>query len=898
MRSIAGLIVCTLLLGLCAQAQRSHYSSIKGTVIDSTSRQPLEAATVSVFYASDSSLVNYSITNKKGEFFIAEIPQEKPCRLMISYNSLGTYFEDFIIPANTKELTIKTIRLRKSYTEMEEVLVMAQRPPVIIKKDTVEFNAGSFKTQVNGVVEDLLKQLPGVEVDADGNITINGKKVSKITVDGKDFFGSDFKITTKNLPKDIIDKIQIVDNKSREAMFNKTTTGNEDKAINLTLKKDKNKGLFGRINAGYGTDKRYESSANINSFNQTRQLSFIGYANNTNRISSSGDGSIGKPVSSFAGAGSGIAENKAAGINFSNEFNKKLRLTGSYFYNKGYVTNTVQSRRQNIFPDTTFFYNSSSQSANDNDAHRLNLNIDYKPDTLTNLYINGSFNATQTRPVTNNQAESKSVAGALINATSNRFATNADNQDARFELFFGRRLNQQGRSFTLNMNYGYNKLSSLDNNTGESFFYRTDGSQVVDSLNQRSSSSGNNKNIALSASFTEPIATGFNMMLRYNYNNSNGGSDKITDRYNPSTGQFEPDTLYTNSFRNKTLSHTPNLSFIYTNNRVNATLGAGVQWLQQDNVSAEEKNSLKQNYTNLFPAATINYRLSKTSNINLTYNGRSQQPTLQQLQPVPDNSNTLYLTLGNPDLKPSFFHNVNIDVQQYSSKSFFNGGLGFATVKNQIMYETWLDSVQISRPINTNGNYNLSYTLNYSRSWRKKNWTFRFIVGSTGFYNRSVSYTNKIENITNTYTLSQRTALSYTLKDLLTVMPTFIVRFNDTRYSIEQSEAARYMTKTFTLNLFLNWPKRLILENNLQYNYNSRTAPGFPKGVSLWNMAANYQLGKKRLLTVRVAAYDLLKQNTSVNRITTPTYIEDSQVQVLQQYFLVSLIYNLKSLGR
>lgn len=900
MRSIAGLIVFTLFLFTHLQAQRTRYASLKGTVIDSSNRQPVEAATVTVFLIADSSLITYAITNKKGEFLVKEIPQAKPCRVMVSYSGLNTYTQDFVISPETKELIINTIPLRKTYAEMDEVIVSAQRPPVMIKKDTLEFNAGSFKTPVNGVVEDLLKQLPGVEVDAEGNITINGKKVSKITVDGKDFFGSDFKITSKNLPRDIIDKVQIVDYKTREAQFNKTTTGNEDKAINLTLKKDKKKGLFGRASAGYGSDKRYESGASLNYFNGPLQLNFIGYANNTNRMSfSGGDFSMGKPTSSFGGGGSGITETKAGGLNFSNEFSKKLRVNGSYFYNNSHMTNSIKARRQNILPDTTFFYNSATRSANDNSGHRLHLNIDYKPDSMTDLYVNAFLNTSAATSATGNDAISTNTKGETINTATNLFTGQSDDNNTGIEVFFGRRLNKQGRGFTLNMNYNYNNREAFDTNKGYTVFYKPDGSSREDTLDQRSNTTGYNNLLNLSASWSEPLAKTLSMVLRYSYTSGDGHSDKITNRFNPLTGQYdEVDTVFSNAFRNRHLAHSPNLSLAWNTEKLNATIGAGVQWLEQENVSAQEKNSLEQHYTNIFPSANVGYRFSKTGNISLNYNGRSQQPSMDQLQPVPDNSNTLYIRLGNPDLKPSFFHNVNINLQQYNSKTYWNAGLGFGSVSNQIVYETWFDSVQVSRPINSNGNYNLSYNINFSRSWKKKDWSLRLTMGNNGYFNKNVSFSNKIENITKTYSLSQRIGLTYTFRELITLMPTLIIRYNDSRYSIEQAQQAENITKAVTMNVFLNWPKRLILENNLQYNYNSRTAPGFPKGVTMWNMAVNYQLFKDRQSLLRLSIYDLLKQNTSIYRSITPTYIEDTQVQVLQQYFLMSFIYNLKQFGK
>ena len=205
-------VTCFLLSVIFAQAQKQQYGTIKGTVIDSTGRQPLEAASISVFERSDSSVVGYSVTNRKGEFFLRDIPAEKDLYILISYNGLKTIRKNFRLARDVKELVLENFLMVKSYTELDEILVVAEKPPVVIRNDTVEFNAGSFKTAPNSVVEDLLKQLTGVEVDKDGNITVNGKKVTKVTVDGKEFFAGDPKIATRNLPKDIVDKIQVADN--------------------------------------------------------------------------------------------------------------------------------------------------------------------------------------------------------------------------------------------------------------------------------------------------------------------------------------------------------------------------------------------------------------------------------------------------------------------------------------------------------------------------------------------------------------------------------------------------------------------------------------------------------------------------------------------------------------
>jgi hypothetical protein len=310
-----------------ASAQRRPAGVIRGAVTDSTSGIALESATISVFEVKDSTLLNYTLSDMSGKFQLRSVPVQILYKIIISYNGYRTVAKLFRLDSMQRELKFDTFRLAKSYIELDEVIVTAEKPPVIFKKDTIEFNAGSFNTKTNAVVEDLLKQLPGIEVDKDGNITINGKAVSKITVDGKEFFGNDPLMATRNLPKDIVDKIQVTDNKTKEAIFNKTTDGTEDKAINITLKKDKKSGWFGRASGGYGSKQRYEATANVNYFNGKNQLSFIGNMNNTNRVNSGGRNNN----RGNGNNGPGITESGSAGLNFSTEAGKKIKLNGSYF---------------------------------------------------------------------------------------------------------------------------------------------------------------------------------------------------------------------------------------------------------------------------------------------------------------------------------------------------------------------------------------------------------------------------------------------------------------------------------------------------------------------------------------------------------------------------------------
>jgi hypothetical protein len=902
MRWSAGIIVCFLLLtSTCVQAQRTHYGTIKGTVIDSLSRRTLESTSVAIFLSKDSSLVNYAITTRKGDFTIPDVPVNTKCSIVVTCKGYDEFSMAVILPADTKEFRLDTILLVKAFNELKAVTVTAFRPPVTVKPDTLEFNVSSFKTMPNAMVEDLLKQLPGVDVDKDGNVTINGKKVSKIMVEGREFFGGDPKIALKNLPKDIIDKLQVVDNKSREQRFNKTSDGNEDLAINLTLRKEVQKGWFGRISAGYGTNERYEGAGMVNFFNGAKQFSLIGNASNTNRGSvSGGEFNISNSRSTLDGGGGGLTRAASGGLNFSDNIGRQIKLNGSYFYNNSHTDNFSKVQRENRLPDSTFFYIADNNSINDYGNHRLSLNASYSIDTLTEMNINTNVNTNTSDLVNYKNGVSTRTNGARINTSENNYTTKGDGKNISTEFFFSRRFRKQGRGFTVGLNYNYNDQSSVSDNLGQNDFYKNGVVDSIDLVNQRSNQKNNGKVISVTSSWSEPLTRHLNAIVRYNYTRNLNYSDKITNRYNAITDKYDlEDTAFTNAFRNINETHTPDISLSFNKDKYRAAIGSGVQFLKQDNLTITTGDLLQQYYVNITPSANLGYNFSKTGNLSIFYNGRNQQPSIQQLQPVPDNSNPLYVNLGNPDLLPSFYHNINLQVRESRGNSYWFTGLTYNTTQNQIVYQTWFDDVgkQFSQPVNINGNFGMSGNLQFSQTFKKRDVMLRMNLGTNGYYNRNNTFNNKVSVTSNSISVSQSIGLNFTYKQLLSVMPSFNIRYNKTKYSSEALQDVAMNTKTFSVSAFWNSPKWLILENNLQYTYNSQIAPGFNKSVTMWSAAVNYLMFKNQQGILRLAVYDILRQNVGVSRSITQSWTEDRQTQVLQQYFLLSFIYNLRKFG-
>lgn len=900
MRWSAGIIVCLLFACTCLQAQRTRYGLIKGTVMDSLTHRPLEAATVSVLLTSDSSLVNYALTTRRGEFTTTNIPLNVSCSLVVSHSGYKDFTQSFTLLPDKREWKLDTIYLEKVFNELQAVTITAQRPPVSVRQDTLEFNVSSFKTMPNSMVEDLLKLLPGVELDRNGNITINGKKVTKVLVDGREFFGGDPKIAIKNLPKDVIEKLQVMDNKTREARFNKTTTGNEDLAINLTLRKDVQKGWFGRASAGYGSNERYEAGAMLNFFSRSKQINFIGSANNTNRGGISGDDFSISGRSTLDGGGGGLARTKAGGLNFSDNLGKQIKLNSSYFYTSSHNDYFSRLQRRNILPDTSFFYNADNNNAGNYTNHRLSLNAQYTIDSLTELHLNANVSLTRGNTVTNNEAVSTGLEGQLINTSKNSVSSVSDGKNITTELFFSRRFRKQGRGFTLGVNYNLNDQLSKNENTGANVFYKNGVLDSRDSVDQQSFIKNPGNVIAVVATYSEPVAKNLTALVRYNYNRNLNWSHKITNRFNNATGKYDiEDSAFTNVFRNLNEAHLPDLSMVYHNDKFRASAGSGIQFLMQDNYSVTTNTLLHQYYITITPSANVGYNFSKTGNINIYYNGQSQQPSIQQLQPVPDNSIPLYVQLGNPDLKPAFFHNINLQVRKSNGSTYWFTSLNFNTTQNQIINETYFDDAgrQVSQPVNINGNYAMLGNAQYSYTWKKTDWSLHMNLGTNSHFSRNTSYINKVRTLTSSFSISESAGLNFTYKQVLSLMPAFSIRYNKTLYSSQSVPNAEFNTKAFSLTAFWNRPKWLIVENSMQYNYNSQVAPGFKKGVTMWSAALSWLLFKKQQGIVRLAVYDILKQNAGITRSITQTYIEDRQAQVLQRYFMMSFIYNFRKLN-
>ncbi|RPD43066.1 outer membrane beta-barrel protein [Chitinophaga barathri] len=890
MRIFAIVMLIVLFHGNAA-AQRMGYAPLKGIVTDSATSQPLEAATVSVFTAADSALVSYTITNRRGEFTIQNVPKARPCKIVISFKGLQNYEQEFIIPPESKELIIRTIGLPRQVTTLDEVIVSRLRPPVVVKKDTLEFSAGAFKTSVNGVVEDLLRQLPGVEVDIDGNITVNGKPVAKITVDGRDFFGTDVRLTTKNLPRDIIDKIQVVDARSNEQRFTGATPTGNSKVLNLVLKKDKKKGVFGRASVGAGTADRYEASTNLNQFDSKTQLSLIGYVNNTNN---NGGGAV--PLSALGSTTPARIRKSGIGLNAGLVATPKLKLNGSYFFNADMQRSLIETERSNILPDTAYNFRSVADNHTRTTGHSATFQLELRPDSLTELTIGGQYQHSGSRPNVLTSGANTTISGTKINESANHLFSKSVTTNFSSMLFMGRKFKKRGRIFALNLNFSNNSNNGDDYNLS-SINENLQGTAQQTVIDQYVKISGGGPTVALSVAWTEPLLPRWSLRLAYNLSMTRSISNRDAFRKDTVTGGYIlADHAFSNHFTSRFLSQSPMASVQYNGERTILEIGAGLQGNQLRSAAGGGLPDLEQRVTNFQPAAILMRRFGDAASVTLRYNGFSRQPSLQQLQPVPDITNPLYVRHGNPELKPSFTHNVSAEIQQNRGASYWSGALAYTGSTNLIVEETWLDSVQHTRPINSDGNFSLSGNLNYSASWRRGASAIRFSIGTSVFSNVNVSYSNKFENRFRILGLAPRLSMQYSFKEKITIQPSVSVAYSATRYSLPMSDKVTSTTMTGAVFAQFNWSPRLVIENTFNYQYNQRDGGGNPATAAVWNASVNYYFTRNRKWILRLAGFDLLNRNALFQNSITPVYTETTTAELLRRYYLASITWKIDNL--
>ncbi len=901
--------------------------TIKGKLIDSVGKQSLKDASITVLESKDSTLEVFGLAKPDGSFELKNISFGKML-VQITFQGYRPVNKTITFSKENAVIDLGDVAMQVQSKDLQEVIV--QTSPIVIRKDTIEYNAGSFKTKPNAVVEDLLKKLPGVEVAKDGTIKAQGETVSRVLVDGKRFFGDDPKMATKNLPPDMVDKIQVYDAQSDQSAFSGFDDGTRTKTINITTKKDRRKGLFGKAMAGGGNDGRYESSLTFNRFNGNQQLSFIGQANNVNRqafsvqdilgtLGTAGGGrggggggnfgsGVGSIISGLGGGGSsnGITTTAAAGLNFKDVIGKKTEFSGSYFYNNLAIDRDTKSLTERFQKsDSSFFTNQNTTARTKNENHRVNLNIETQIDSSNSLIIRPNFTYQNTE--SNTRTISGATRGKLSNLTNTDQTVNStgDGYNGSLDATFRHRFKTKGRTLSLNLTGGANTNHNDAKNYVKLFNYFTAKDSISDQISN-SISDGNN--ISANVSYTEPV--GKNQLIEIGYNHSYriSTADKKTLSYDAATKDYTKrvDSL-SNKFENVNYSDRASLGYRVQNAKFNlgATMGLQFATLNSDNQS--KGTSFHKTFTNLYPTANFTYNFTRSKNLRVNYNGRTNQPSVSQLQPVPDNSDITNIKYGNPDLGQEFTNSIRVF---YSSFDIFKLRNLFAlfnvsTTSNKIVSNVnqSLNGYQTTTYTNKNGAYNVNGYVNYGFQFGKQK--IRLNLTTNAAYSRDVSIihslsptVNKNDTLNYTYNTSigQTIGTGFNLKEKLDLNFSATSTFYITKNSNQANSASNtnYFTQNITIEPTYTFKGGWVLGTDLDYNYTGGLASGYNASVPLWNASLSKLLFKNQAGELKIAVYDILNQNVSVSRTVNANYVVDQQSTVLKQYFSVTFAYNLR----
>lgn len=905
------LLTIIILIGISGFAQKTN-GAVKGIVQDTAATQPVSDATISVMAAKDSSLLSYTLSSGNGSFEIKNL-EAGAYILMISHQGYETIKKPFAITTTKNTIDFGIIKMVKAYQTLDEI-VIRDESPMKIKGDTLAFNADAFKTKPNATVEDLLKKMPGMEVDPDGTVKAQGEAIPKIYVDGKEFFGDDPKMATKNITADMIDQVEVYDDMSELAKFNGMDDGSRTKVINLKLKKNKKKGLFGKAYAGYGTGDHYDAGIVANSFKGDTRIAVIAKTNNTNNIGFTSSDMIGIFGNSggrghsggfnFGQGGNGLTKNWSAGINYSDIWNKHFEITGSYFFNHASSDNISRSHRQTFFKDSTVLRDRQALTSNANDNHRINLKFTYTIDSMNSIIYSPTISFQQSRNYNIDTAETYATKNDITNKVNDSRSVR-DNEGNGMNwtnnLIFRHRMAKPGRTFAVSFTNS-NNTSTRNGFTNARIGKYVDGNKISDStFNQNSIQQNNHNSQSVTLSYTEPVGKDKVLEVNYNYNNSYNQSDRDVYDVNDITGKYDEENFQlTNHFQNHNKSNRLGTNFRIVKKNYNYQLGISAQRISLQSNNLSKNTIIEQTFVNLFPTASLNYKFSRSKNFRFEYRGRTNQPSVSQLQPIRDVSNPLYQTQGNPSLQQEYTNSFSANYRSFNTTTYKNffARASFSNTYNKIVnsIEQLPGGAQLTTPVNVNGAYNANAHFNIGLPIsRNRGGNINF--ATTVNYDHDVSISNKLYNYTQNLTLGERAGISYNYKEKLDVTFSGKVQYNTVQYSLQKTRNASYYTYGTSADISYVFPKDFILSTDIDYTANTGLAEGYNNNYLMWNASLAKQLFKNKKGELKLSVFDILDQNKSIDRTIADNYIEDVQNVALKRFFMLTFTYRLNRMG-
>lgn len=779
-RFSVGLVL--LLLSTFSIFAQNKVITVSGRVVESDSKEPAAQATVQLLSLPDSAYAAGIASNNQGWFTLPKVKAGKYL-LKVSYIGFLTKYVPLHLYANMTEKRVGTIALESDAVMLKEAVITAEAPQVTVKEDTLEYNSSAYRTPEGAMLEELVKKLPGAEIDDEGNVKINGKEVKKIMVDGKEFFGGDVKTGLKNLPVNMIDKLKTYDKKSDLARVTGIDDGEEETVLDLKVKKGMNQGWFGNASAAVGTEDRYGSNLMLNRFVDNSQFSLIGSANNVNDQGFSGGGGP-----RFRNS-NGLTATKMLGVNFASQ-SEKLELGGSARYNFSDRDALSTNYSERFLQNGNSYSNSNSKNRSKNTNFKADFRLEWKPDTLTNIIFrpnfsygksdshskseSGTFKSDPFNLVSNpNDFLDKSIWNTTddplddirVNASNSESSTESNSLSANASLQVNRRLNNQGRNITFRGTFSYGDNDSEQFSESLTRYFDTAAGKSDDERKQYITSPTQNYDYTAELTYNEPVAKATFLQFRYKFQYKYSESDRSTYSLLSDADKGQNwiwnygDGLPEGYESNKDMSLSKYAQYKYYNHDINAGLNIirekyrlnfGVSLQPQNTTLTYRKDDVdtivKRKVFNFAPNIDFRYRFSKVSQLRFTYRGRASQPSMENLLDIEDNSNPLNVRRGNPGLKPSFSHSMRLFYNTYNgdkqrgmmAHAFLN--MTQNSITNSTTYNQTTGGVTV-KPENINGNWNAMGMFGFNTALKDK----RFTINSFSL----VNYTNAVAYLYN-----------------------------------------------------------------------------------------------------------------------------------------------------
>lgn len=906
------LFLCFLFLHVSAQ---NNSGTIRGLLKDSAGKQVLSLATVTVFRAADTTIVTYRLSDPGGNFKIPGIPFNVSCRVLVSFSGYRTYRKTFLLTKENPQLDLGTVFLVLDAKSLEEVTVYAERPPVTVRKDTIEFNASAFKTLPSALLEDLLKKLPGLDIDPNGNILVKGKRVNKLLVDGKEFFGGDPQIATKNLPANIVDKVQVMNDKEEIERNPDIPESEIGQVVNIKLKKAIKQGWFGKAYAGAGTDNRHEVGTILNAFRDTVQVSVLGYTNNINKpgfgindiqriggfqrsgfnsISINSDGGFALDNISFGANGQGLQRSTGGGINFNDQFGKKVTLNLQYFYGQVNSEFSNLNNQQRFFKDTILTTRGTSTNESVSRNHRIGGTVKWKIDSLTTITFRPGITLTDNQNASAGSGATAENYRGKINSSRTNGRSEGDAKNYSFNLFLNKLFSKRGRSFTANAD-----LSSADNSNNNFLdgLYTTYGTGIpIDSLvNQLRQTGGHRLNSYLSIQFSEPLSKKISLRVSHTAQYLKQYNDIDFFSKNNFNGKYDDyNQDFSNGIERNGWKNTSTASLNFNLKKLQIT--PGINYLTAAYNNDFTKNpSVAQRFHFIYPSLQVNWK-----SLNFSYRANIQEPQASDLQQVIDVSNRFYQQYGNPNLKPAFSQSIYLNMYKYDPKSgnSYSAYIGGGFSDNAVIRETTIDrnGVQITRPINVNGTRNFNGSFFYSYQYKlNQNYKLAIRPNIYGYYNKTYISLNGVRSGQDNFNFNPSLSLNLNYKDKIELNQRYTYGYRQAIYDNRTYRNLYVRSQSSESELVIRLPKHVVWESLVNYTYNPQVGPGVRKSSVRWNAAVNYLFLKDDKGQIKLSVYDLLKQNINVYRYTGENYISDTQNTTLTRYFMLTFTYNLRN---